>query len=231
LYDDAIRELRLAQRVAGNSPVIEATLAWAYHKKGELRTAITLMRRAYPQFMSVKGERLPTEIMQVIFPLTYWPSIQREAKVRGLDPYLMAALIAQESTFDPKIRSAANAWGLMQIIPPTGRRIARQIGIRNFSTSTLTNPELNLKIGMTYFASLVKQFGGTHYALASYNAGEHRIIRWKQERPGLDEDEFIDDIPFPETQNYVKRILGTAEDYRALYGPGGPGKPQPVVAR
>lgn len=231
LYDDAIRELRLAQRVAGNSPVIEATLAWAYHKKGELRTAITLMRRAYPQFMSVKGERLPTEIMQVIFPLTYWPSIQREAKVRGLDPYLMAALIAQESTFDPKIRSAANAWGLMQIIPPTGRRIARQIGIRNFSTSTLTNPELNLKIGMTYFASLVKQFGGTHYALASYNAGEHRIIRWKQERPGLDEDEFIDDIPFPETQNYVKRILGTAEDYRALYGPGGPGKPQPVVTR
>jgi soluble lytic murein transglycosylase len=231
LYDDAINELRFAQRVAGNSPVIDATIAWAYHKKGELRRAITLMRRAYPQFMSVSGDGLPTEIMQVIFPLTYWPSIQREAKARGLDPYLVAALIAQESTFDPKIRSAANAWGLMQILPSTGRRVARQIGIRRFSNATLTNPELNLKIGTAYFASLVKRFGGTYYALASYNAGENRIERWKQERPGMDEDEFIDDIPFPETQNYVKRILGTAEDYRMLYGPDGEGKPQPVVVK
>ena len=70
-----------------------------------------------------------------------------------------------------------------------------------------------------YFSRLVRQFGGTYYALASYNAGENRVVRWKAERPGMDEDEFIDDIPFPETQNYVKRILGTAEDYRLLYGP------------
>jgi len=229
LYDDAINELRFAQRVTGNSPVIDATIAWAYHKKGELRRAITLMRRAYPQFMSVSGDGLPTEVMQVIFPLTYWPSIQREAKAHGLDPYLVAALIAQESTFDPKIRSGADAWGLMQVLPSTGRRIARQIRIPRFTTATLTNPELNLKIGTAYFAGLVKRFGGTYYALASYNAGENRIVRWKQERPGMDEDEFIDDIPFPETQNYVKRILGTAEDYRMLYGPGGEGKPQPVV--
>ena len=67
-------------------------------------------------------------------------------------------------------------------------------------------------------ASWSQQFGGTYYALASYNAGENRVVRWKAERPGMDEDEFIDDIPFPETQNYVKRILGTAEDYRRLYG-------------
>src|SRR5437667_10895994 len=68
-----------------------------------------------------------------------------------------------------------------------------------------------------YFADLVKQFGGTHYALASYNAGENRVSRWISERPGVDREEFIDDIPFPETQNYVKKILGTAEDYRRLY--------------
>jgi soluble lytic murein transglycosylase len=90
----------------------------------------------------------------------------------------------------------------------------------------LTDPETNVKIGTLYFSRLVQQFGGTHYALASYNAGENRVLRWKAERPGLEEDEFIDDIPFPETQNYVKRILGTAEDYRALYGKGG-GKPLP----
>ena len=85
----------------------------------------------------------------------------------------------------------------------------------------LTNPDLNIRLGTLYFSRLVDQFGGTYYALASYNAGENRVVRWKAERPGLDEDEFIDDIPFPETQNYVKRILGTAEDYRRIYGEGG----------
>jgi soluble lytic murein transglycosylase len=229
LYDDAIRELRYAQRASGTSPAVEATIAWAYHRKGELRRAITLMRRAYPQFLTANGHQVPAAILQVIFPLTYWPAIQREAKARKLDPYLVAALIAQESTFDPKIRSAANAWGLMQILPSTGRRLARNVGIRRFQTSTLTDPNANLKIGTLYFSQLVRQFGGTYYALASYNAGENRVVRWKAERPGLDEDEFIDDIPFPETQNYVKRILGTAEDYRNLYGPEGDGRPQTAV--
>ncbi len=71
-----------------------------------------------------------------------------------------------------------------------------------------------------HFSRLVEQYGGTYYALASYNAGGSRVVRWKAESPGLDEEEFIDNIPFPETQNYVKRILGTAEDYRMLYGRG-----------
>ena len=84
----------------------------------------------------------------------------------------------------------------------------------------LTNGETNIRLGTLYFKRLVQQFGGAYYALASYNAGENRVVRWKAERPGMDEDEFIDDIPFPETQNYVKRILGTAEDYRRLYGEG-----------
>ena len=109
----------------------------------------------------------------------------------------------------------------MQIMPATGRQYARKLGIKPFSTSRLTEPEVNVRIGTQYFADLMKQFGGgAHYALASYNAGENRVERWQRERPGLPQDEFIDDIPFPETQNYVKRILGTAEDYRRLYGNG-----------
>jgi peptidoglycan lytic transglycosylase len=229
LYDDALNELRYLQRTQGTSPVIEATMAWAYQQKGELRRGITLMRRAYPQFLTA-DQSLPRELMQVIFPLTYWDSIRRHSAARGLDPYLVAALIAQESTFDPEIRSAANAWGLMQIVPATGRRLASSLGIRRFNTAMLKNPETNIRLGTLYFSRLVQQFGGVHYALASYNAGESRVVRWRAERPGLDEDEFIDDIPFPETQNYVKRILGTAEDYRMLYGKGG-GRPlQPPSA-
>jgi len=219
MYDDALGELRYAQRAWGNSARVDATMAWVYNRKGELRRAISLMRRTYPQFLSAGGQELPAEILQVIFPLVYWDSIRKYSAQHDLDPYLIAALVAQESTFDAGVRSSANAWGLMQLVPSTGKKLARSVGVR-FTMASLTNPEINLRLGTLYFSDLVSQFGGTYYALASYNAGDSRVNRWKSERPGLDEDEFIDDIPFPETQNYVKRILGTAEDYRRLYPDG-----------
>ena len=228
LYTDGLSELRHAQKAWGTTPAIEATIAWVYHQQGDLRRAITIMRRAYPQFLAAGGEGLPSEILQIIFPLTFWESIRRNAALHDLDPYIVAALVAQESTFDPAVRSSANAWGLMQILPSTGRRLAASLGIRRFSTSMLTNGDMNIRLGTLYFKRLIQQFGGTYYALASYNAGENRVVRWKAERPGMEEDEFIDDIPFPETQNYVKRILGTAEDYRSLYGDG-PGQPRPTA--
>jgi soluble lytic murein transglycosylase len=86
----------------------------------------------------------------------------------------------------------------------------------------LTNPDVNVRIGTQIFRDLLDRFGKPHFALAGYNAGPHRVVRWREEAPGLEDDEFVDNIPFPETQAYVKRILGTAEDYRRLYGPGGP---------
>jgi soluble lytic murein transglycosylase len=219
MYDDALVELRHAQRAWGNSARIDATIAWVYNRKGELRRAISLMRRTYPQFLTAGGQQLPAEILQVIFPLVYWDSIRKYSAQHDLDPYLIAALIAQESTFDAGVRSSANAWGLMQLVPSTGKKLARGAGLR-FTMASLTNPEINIRLGTLYFSELVSRFGGTYYALASYNAGDSRVVKWKSERPGLDEDEFIDDIPFPETQNYVKRILGTAEDYRRLYPDG-----------
>ena len=230
LYDAALEELRFAQKAWGSSPAIEATIAWIYHERGELRRAITTMRRAYPQFMAESGEGLPAEILQIIFPLTYWDAIKKNAALYELDPYLVASLILQESNFDPSARSIANAWGLMQIVPRTGRRLAVAVGIRRFNTAMLTNGDTNIRLGTLYFKRLISQFGGTYYALASYNAGENRVVRWRAERPGMDEDEFIDDSPVPETQNYVKRVLGIAEDYRRLYGEGD-GRPAPVVKR
>jgi soluble lytic murein transglycosylase len=80
---------------------------------------------------------------------------------------------------------------------------------------------MNVRLGMQDFADRIKQFGEPFLALASYNAGDRAVRRWMQERPGLEREEFIDDIPYPETQNYVKRILGTADDYRRLYSPKG----------
>src|SRR5436853_3795478 len=105
----------------------------------------------------------------------------------------------------------------MQLEPFTGRQYARKLGIR-YSPSVLTSPETNIRLGTAYFADKIKQFGDVHLALASYNAGETPVMRWVAERPGMPREEFIEDIPYTETQNYVKRILGTAEDYRRLYG-------------
>jgi soluble lytic murein transglycosylase len=232
LYDQARREGQYAQRVWGDSPVLMATHAWLRHQQGltltaterftALRGAINTMRRAYPQFMAAGGENLPADVLRIIYPLDYWPLITKYAKAHDLDPYLLAALMAQESTFTADIRSAANAYGLMQLIPGTGRQVARQLGIRPFRTSMLTQPETNVRLGTKYFKDMVDQFGGVHYALAGYNAGPHRVVEWLKEAQGLSQDEFIDNIPFQETQTYVKRILGTAEDYRRLYGSGLP---------
>jgi soluble lytic murein transglycosylase len=225
-----MREVQYAQRIWGDSSQLQATAAWIRHQQGltltaderfaALRGAITTMRRAYPQFMAAGGESVPPDVLRIIFPLDYWPLITKYSQEYQLDPYLMAALMAQESTFTAEIRSHANAYGLMQIIPSTGRTYARKLGMRNFNTAMLRQPEVNVHIGTQYFRDLIDRFGGAHFALASYNAGENRVQKWTNERPGVPQDEFIDDIPFPETQTYVKRILGTAEDYRFLYGGG-----------
>jgi soluble lytic murein transglycosylase len=233
LYHPALAELQHAQRIYGDSAPLQATIALVHHKIGNLRLGINAMKRAYPQYMAAGGESLPTEILQVIFPLDHWPMIQSYAQQNDLDPYLLAALIGQESTFDAGIVSSANAIGLMQVMPTTGRRFAKELGIRPFSPARLTEAELNARIGTHYLSELIRMFGAPHYAIASYNAGESRVARWRKDKPDLEQDEFIDDIPFPETQNYVKRILGTAEDYRRLYGDGLQPSPvfRPAVAK
>ena len=229
LYDDALAEVEWAQKSSGDTPALQATIGLIYSRKGDLRRGINALKRAYPQYLAAGGEALPPDALEVLFPVAYWNLIQKYAPPRGLDPYLVAALMAQESTFDAAIRSHANAIGLMQIVPSTGRRYARALKIPRFTAARLTDPEVNVRIGTAYFADLVERFGGVHHALASYNAGPSPVSRWIAEKPGVARDEFIDDIPYPETQNYVKRILGTAEDYRRLYTHGGgrlvPGAP------
>jgi soluble lytic murein transglycosylase len=218
LNREAMSELQYAQRVWGDSPQLQATIAVTHKRLGNVRAGINAMKRAYPQYLAAGGETLPSEILQVIFPVDFWPLLQKYAKERNLDPYLVAALVAQESNFDPVVVSHANAYGLMQILPSTGRSYARKLGVKPFSTGRLKEAEINVRLGTQIFADDIRKFGGVHFALASYNAGASRVVRWQREKPGLPQDEFIDDIPFPETQNYVKRILGTAEDYRSLYG-------------
>ena len=227
LYEPAVQEIEHARLKWGESPALTASLAWANKQMAAsesgsrqftlARGSITLIRRAYPQFMASGGEQLPREILTTIFPLSYWDLITKYAKQNRLDPYLVAALMAQESTFVRDIRSSAGAVGLMQLMTPTARQYARRFKMR-YTSALRAHPESNIRIGTAYLADKVREFGGVHLALASYNAGETAVRRWMREKPDLPQDEFIDDIPYPETQQYVKRILGTADDYRRLYG-------------
>ncbi len=226
MYEPAIKELEFARATWGDSPAITATIAWANKQMAAsesgteqfalARGSITLMRRAYPQFMAGGGEQLPREILTTIFPLSYWDLIRKYSAQHQLDPYLVAALMAQESTFVRDIKSHAGAYGLMQMVPQTARQYARRMKLR-YSLSLLTTPDPNIRMGTMYLADKIREFGSLHLALASYNAGETPVRRWMSEFAGLSQDEFIDSIPYPETQQYVKRLLGTAEDYRRLY--------------
>jgi len=138
--------------------------------------------------------------------------IKKYSTQNDLDPYLVAALMSQESTFVAEIRSSANAYGLTQLTPATARQYARKLKIK-YSQRLLTNPDANVRIGTMYFADTIRNLGSVPLALASYNAGPTPVRRWKSQKPDLPQDEFIDDIPYPETQNYVKKILSTTEDY------------------
>ncbi|MGE3578623.1 MAG: transglycosylase SLT domain-containing protein, partial [Vicinamibacterales bacterium] len=174
LFDDAEREIRYAQRVWGDGAALQATLAWVNHRQGlnlvswdrfnRLRGAINQMKRAYPQYIAAGGEQLPAEALGVLFPLDYWNLIRQYATEHSLDPYMMAALIQQESTFTADVKSAANAYGLMQLIPAAGRQYAKKVGLGRFSIRLLTQPESNIRMGMAYFKDLSDRFGGAHFA-------------------------------------------------------------------
>jgi soluble lytic murein transglycosylase len=219
LYDEALDELRYAERTWGEHPVLQASIAWVYGQQGDLIHAIPMLKRAYPQYMASGGEQLPDDLLKVIFPISYWDEIRSQADRHNLSPYLLAALVAQESGFDATIRSSKNAVGLMQVLPSTGRRYARRLRLGPYRSSMLMTPKTNLTIGSALLADLVKKFGQPYLALAAYNAGDSRVARWMAERAEekLERDVFIDDIPFPETQAYVRKILSTSEDYRRLY--------------
>jgi soluble lytic murein transglycosylase len=211
--DEAAAELRLlpeTQRVT-------ATAAWVDSRRGRLRPAITAMKRAYPEWVGEAGDRLPREVWQVLFPMRYDQQLLAAAREDALDPALVAALILQESSYDAAALSRAGARGLMQVMPATGRRIARAKGVR-FKRAALNDPETSLDFGTHYLRQMSERYGGAvERVLAAYNAGPHRVDAWTLQRGDQTAEEFIETIPFTETRNYVMIVLANREQYRRLY--------------
>ncbi|MGC1370764.1 MAG: lytic transglycosylase domain-containing protein, partial [Candidatus Sulfotelmatobacter sp.] len=161
---------------------------------------------------------LPRAYWEALFPRPYWNDLKRYAAANGLDPYLVASLIRQESEFNPNAVSHANAVGLMQLLPKTGRNVARQVKLRRFNYGQLYTPAVNLELGTRYFRGMVDKFGSFEYALAAYNAGSDRVEEWLNDGKYRDPQEFVESIPFTETREYVQAILRNASVYKQLYG-------------
>ncbi|HWH78799.1 MAG TPA: transglycosylase SLT domain-containing protein, partial [Candidatus Binatus sp.] len=154
------------------------------------------------------------------YPLAYWDSVQQKAQERGLDPYLILALIRQESLFNTRARSPAAALGLMQLIPPTAARVAKQIGLPAPTQEKLFDPELNVTLGTQYLKDLLDRYSNNWFkAVAAYNAGEAAVDRWEREIVTDDIEEFVERIPYVETRGYVKLVLRNHRIYKRLYEP------------
>jgi soluble lytic murein transglycosylase len=175
---------------------------------------------------------LPTRLWQLYYPLGYGDHVRTAAQGAGLDPYFVAAVIREESSYDPRARSGVGAIGLMQLMPDTARLVAQELGRPLGEVDALWEPPLNIALGTRYLGQLRGRFQEPLLAVAGYNAGPHRVQRWVAERPRADIEEFVDQIPFDETRAFAKRVFTSWHHYRRLYGGGPPvgGRGEAVAA-
>lgn len=211
-------ELRAAYAATGSAELlVEAAQAAVEAKR--FGAAIVEVRQLIPQLESHRLADIPREVWLAAYPLPYRKELERWATKAKLDPMLVAGLIRQESAFDHEAVSRANAYGLMQLLPVTARKLARQARV-GYSRARLFDPEYNLRLGTIYFAGLRSQYGSTEAALAAYNAGEDRVGAWEAGRTFDEPAEFVESIPFTETREYVQIVMRNGAMYRALYGGG-----------
>lgn len=153
----------------------------------------------------------------LFYPQAFQDEVHQASKATGLDANLLLAIIREESRFDPQARSIAGALGLMQLMPQTARRIHSHTKVALTSDADLLKPEVNIQIGAHYFKWLVNRFGSIPVAIAAYNAGEDVVSKWLKNGKYSSVDAFIEDIPYDETRNYVKRVLTTYFEYCRYY--------------
>jgi soluble lytic murein transglycosylase len=217
LVDFAVRELQAAAAADGGS-CGPAETAQLYDETGHYDQAIEVMKHSAPNYFALDIPDLPRKYWEALFPKAFWNDLKRSSEANGLDPYLVASLIRQESEFNPNAVSRANAVGLMQLLPKTGKLVAKEVKLKRYTASQLYTPAVNLQLGTKYFRGMVDKFGGFEYALAAYNAGSDRVEEWLGQGKYRDPQEFVESIPFTETREYVQAILRNASVYKQLYG-------------
>ena len=220
----AEQELKFAF-FATAAPRLLLEAAQAAFAQGHFSAGMAYARLVVPNPDARKKSDAPLAAWKALYPLPYEAALRREAAKNGLDPALVAGLIRQESTFQADALSPADAIGLMQVLPKTGRLLAKQAHVR-FARNKLYDPEYNITLGTIYLKQLLRATGGPEQALAAYNAGEDRISSWSSERNYEEIAELVESIPFTETREYIQIVLRNAEAYRMIYGVSVPEPPK-----
>ena len=222
----ALKELAEAGENALDSPKINLAIAQIYRSNDDNVRALNTLRRSFPDYSQMKPEEMTREQWDVFYPLAYWDIIVHESRARNLDPYQVAGLIRQETIFTARARSSAAAYGLMQVLVPTGRLTARKYGVsREITAESLYEPRLNIQLGTAYLRDQIDKFGRIEYVAAAYNAGPNRAVQWKASLP-LEIDEWAEAVPFKETRGYVQGVVRNRLQYLRLYDDKGNFRPE-----
>ena len=213
MVEEARAEVAAARKRTGDRKVSFPGLARLYLEIGDYGSAIALFLENRP----VKWEPASLPLWTAGYPVAYTEQIRQQAAANDLSEGLVFALVRAESSFSTTIKSGAGAIGLMQLMPATARMAAGEKG--HFDPQRLVSPDCNLVLGTRHLRELLKGFDGdVVYSIAAYNAGATAVERWKKSFKGLKKDEFIENIPYPETREYVKKVYASAATYRQLYG-------------
>jgi soluble lytic murein transglycosylase len=219
LPDLAEAELRFGAKTETEQPQLLA-MELARSAESAFR-ALRVMKSFSADYLSMPIDKAPVQFWQMLFPLPYKDDVFVNARERGLDPFDVAALIRQESEFNPTAKSRADAYGLMQLRPPTGRMLGRQQGMGVVSTNSLLNPGVSIKLGTEYLRQQLSSWDGDWFrTLAAYNAGPGRVRQWLTGSNFREPVEFLESIPFSETREYIQAVLRNADIYRELYSKG-----------
>ncbi len=222
----ALEELATASSVANNSPKVNLAIAQVYRSQDDNVRALNVLRKSFPDYSQMKPEEMTREEWDVFYPLAYWDVIVQESRARNLDPYQVAGLIRQETIFATRAKSSANAYGLMQLLVPTGRLTAKRYGVdRAITAESLYEPRLNIQLGTAYLRDQIDKFGRIEYVAAAYNAGPHRVTTWRTTLP-LEIDEWAEAVPFKETRGYIQGVVRNRMQYLRLYDQNGKFRPE-----
>jgi soluble lytic murein transglycosylase len=215
---DAAHEVAVLTDRYSRDPDALVALSTMLNEVGAYHQALRLARARFRDQLERTGGTFAPSLWNVAYPTGLLPTIKLQG-AKGVDPYLIAAIIREESQYDVKAVSRVGAIGLMQVMPATANNVAQRVGLPAVGREDLFDQETNIRIGVRYVEQLLEQFSGNLvYTIASYNAGPLAVGNWIAEYRGQGQDEFVELIPYQETRQYVKRVLRTYREYVRLGG-------------
>jgi soluble lytic murein transglycosylase len=214
LVEEAVAELEDVAERASSDPVRLYAVSSAYVREERYHLALRIFRRSLIPLAVTGDPALPQAFWETFYPFGWRSEVMEAAARSGLDPYLIAAVVREESSYYPRALSRAGARGLMQLMPETGLPMLPGKGARE---EHLDDPVQNLRLGTRFLAALLREFRDPRVALAAYNAGPKRVRQWWSARRTDDVEAWVELIPYDETRHYVRRVMLAWDEYRRIY--------------